>query len=438
MRGLVQQNESRDMDKSSNNNNRKKTLLNLLGGRRRQTESTSISTEVPEQQQQRQKQQQTPPSQTPKGDNNSNNKKDSPYRVKIPYGLRPGDTFQARVGEEVVRVTCPPDAQPGAMITIKVPKRKTTSNNNNHLPFNSPGVTPTPSPDGREAFLVDIPDNVQGGEKFPVRIKGRTINVTCPRQAVPGMRVRVTPPPPKGGDDASSSACSTQGSPMTEQSLLGGEHGYDFDTELFEVELPHYVRPGHPFALKARGIRVLVNCPINGYPGQKIRFRLPVALFANGAGTPKNASAMAVQRLKYDKDGWSRTVRVMDQQFQWVRMDHYGGIDDRHLHAGRFDPDKSAFCRRLDFTEGADFRVRDGLLALVPAHEATCGSVVRNEQGQAIITYPDLADVQVRSFEQKASWLRQKCEDLEVEWYGHTHSQFPFVPFCCLSTLHSS
>ena len=205
-----------------------------------------------------------------------------------------------------------------------------------------------------------------------------------------------------------------------ERSLLSGGDGgsFDFDTELFEVELPYYVRPGHPFALKARGIRVLVNCPINGYPGQKIRFRLPVALFANAGATPKNASATAVQRLKYDdKDGWSRTVRVVDQQFQWVRMDRYGGIDDRHLHAGRFDPDKSAFCRRIDFIEGRDPRVRDGLLALVPAHEATCGSVVRNEQGQAIITYPDLADVQVRSFEEKASWLRQKCEDLEVDWY---------------------
>ena len=86
----------------------------------------------------------------------------SVFRVVIPNGLRAGDTFQAYVGDQIVRVRCPPDAQAGSTITIKAPK----ATDENDLPFNSPGVKRAPNCPG--AFLVEIPHNVQGGERFRV------------------------------------------------------------------------------------------------------------------------------------------------------------------------------------------------------------------------------------------------------------------------------
>lgn len=367
------------------------------------------------------------------GKTKNNDKQPNTFRVIIPAGLREGDEFHAFVGDQVVRVKCPPNAQPKSTITIKVPRHATNNSSRKdkelHTEADSPGVLKLNSTKGEsDAYMVEIPAGVGGGEKFPVRIKGRSLLVTCPRQAVPGMQVRVTPPPVEDETSEPSDSSDDTGrmngsgrnnTATTRKRHQRAESRDDFDTQLFEVELPSHVRPGHPFALKAGGIRVLVNCPVNGYPGQRIRFRLPVALFA---GTQQKASDTAAQRLKYDKDGWSRTVRITDQQFQWVRMDHFGGIDDLHFRTTRFDPDKSAFCRKLHFIDGSDHRVRDALLELVPAHEATCGSIVRNEQGKAVVTYPDLAEVQVRSFEEKAKWLTEKCEELQVEWdSGHMH-----------------
>jgi hypothetical protein len=36
---------------------------------------------------------------------------------------------------------------------------------------------------------------------------------------------------------------------------------------------------------------------------------------------PKATNEAAKIKLKYDKDGWTRTVRLTDMKFQWVRMD---------------------------------------------------------------------------------------------------------------------
>jgi hypothetical protein len=91
----------------------------------------------------------------------------------------------------------------------------------------------------------------------------------------------------------------------------------DEKTQLFEVEVPRGVQPGQPFALLAGGQRVLVTCPPNALPGQRIRFKLPMALL----NRPKTTNEAAKIKLKYDKDGWTRTVRLTDMKFQWVRMD---------------------------------------------------------------------------------------------------------------------
>eukprot|EP00977_Amphora_coffeiformis_P030370 scaffold46517_cov153-Amphora_coffeaeformis.AAC.1 len=259
--------------------------------------------------------------------------------------------------------------------------------------------------------MVEIPEGVRGGQQFPVTIRGQSLVVTCPPNAGPGMRVRVVPPPPEETESPQAPAAGPDKRPPVRRTK-----SKDDDTQLFEVVVPNHVKPGQAFALLAGGIRVLVSCPTNANPGQKIRFKLPLALTQQ----PKDTSATAAQRLKYDKDGWSRTVRLSDQKFQWVRMDENGGIDERHLQVSRFDPEKSAFCRKLQFVEGSDVRIRDGILELVPAHEAACESKVRNERGEAVVTYTDIAEAQVRGFEEKVLWFTDKCNALAVDWNeGH-------------------
>jgi hypothetical protein len=83
------------------------------------------------------------------------------------------------------------------------------------------------------------------------------------------------------------------------------------------VEVPKGVQPGAPFALLAGGVRVLVTCPPNAGPGQRIRFKLPLALTQK----PKVTNEAAQIKLKYDKDGWTRSVRATDLKFQWIHID---------------------------------------------------------------------------------------------------------------------
>lgn len=353
------------------------------------------------------------------------------FRVRIPEGVRPGEEFHADVGDRMVRVRCPHNGTPNQILNIKISREGSeqiqTQQQQQPEP-DSPNVIKLRNPGNGapDAYLVEIPPGVRRGKKFQVTIAGQLLQVTCPKKATPGMQVRVVPPaspaPPledrAPADDATvDHSVQMASTGTTNRSLLSAtENSWNGDTQLFEVVLPWTAIPGQPFALKAGGMRVQVNCPMHAMPGERIRFRLPVAMFA----TPQDTSATALQRLEYDKEGWSRTVRVYDQAFQWVRMDQKGEIDMSYLGATRFDPEKSAFCRRLDFVEGLDFRVRDGLLDLVPAHAVTCGTKVRRENGEPVVTYADMAEVQGRSFEEKERWFRRKCKELEVDWEsGH-------------------
>src|SRR3546814_2479178 len=64
-----------------------------------------------------------------------------------------------------------------------------------------------------------------------------------------------------------------------------------------QATVPEGVRPGQPFALIANNQRVMVTCPPNVRPGQKIRFQLPITLDENQVQSYK---------VSYDKDGWMR------------------------------------------------------------------------------------------------------------------------------------
>ena len=195
----------------------------------------------------------------------------------------------------------------------------------------------------KKAFRIRIPDNVNPGEEFEVFAGGRIVRVLCPKSAHSGQSLSITVPVDDDStaqniledspnvrriDDPnpSSPAADVVTIPLNGQQLpteptrtssgpvqLNASMPTDENTELFEVNVPPGVQPGQPFALLAGGQRVLVTCPPNALPGDRLRFKLPLVI--------KATNEAAKIKLKYDKDGWTRTVRITDLKFQWVRMD---------------------------------------------------------------------------------------------------------------------
>lgn len=355
------------------------------------------------------------------------------FRVTVPDNVSPGDEFQVYAGTRIVRVRCPPDSRPGQSLQITVPAEPNGGGGapgpggaaappaagggpgparNNQLPPDSPNVRRINDPSnrggGHAAYMVTIPEGVRGGQQFPVTIQGQQLMVTCPANARPGMSVRIVPPPPPSGTDL------TRGpnGPMGQGPGGMGRQPRDEKTQLFEVEVPRGVQPGQPFALLAGGVRVLVTCPTNASPGQRIRFKLPIALTQK----PKATNEAAQIKLKYDKDGWQRTIRVTDMKFQWVRVDIRGDVDLNK----RFDVDKSAYVRKLEFRPGDDPRIRTGILSLVPASDAVVDSKIKSADNRDLVTYSDIASAQVKLFEEKSQWFQDTCAQLCVEWNeGH-------------------
>jgi hypothetical protein len=334
------------------------------------------------------------------------------FRVTVPDNVSPGEDFQVHAGSRIVRVRCPPDSRPGQSLQISVPTDPTAGPSssgparNPSIPPDSPNVRRIEDHDNRggpSAYMVTIPEGVRGGQQFPVVIQGMQLMVTCPQNARPGMSVRIVPPPPAEGTDLTRGP----GAPRPES-----RPAKDDTTQMFEVEVPPGVQPGQPFALLAGGVRVLVTCPSNASPGQRIRFKLPLAITQK----PKTTNEAAQIKLSYDKDGWQRTIRVSDMKFQWVRVDDKGDIDTNT----RFHITKSAYVRKLEFRPGDDPRIRDGILTLVPASQAVVDSKIKSADNRDLVTYSDIANAQVKTFEEKAQWFQDTCAQLCVEWNeGH-------------------
>jgi hypothetical protein len=335
------------------------------------------------------------------------------FRVTIPDGTKPGEEFQVFAGNRIVRVRCPANSIPGQSLQITVPVDPDPIPPKPEGPLDSPNAKK--QEDG--AYMVTVPDGVRSGQQFPVTLAGQTLMVTVPTNAGPGSQVRVMPSPPP--TDVASGPQGPAGRPREQRpapppTAASNSNNAESEepTQLFEVQVPRGVQPGRPFALLAGGVRVLVTCPINASPGQRIRFKLPLALTQKRE--PSSEAAMI--KLSYDKDGWTRTIRVSDMKFQWVRVDDKGDVDT----STRFCAEKSAYVRKLEYRPGADDRVRDAELTLLPATEAFVDSKVRGNNGEVLVTYAEIADAQVKSFEDKARWFQEKCLGLCVEWNeGH-------------------
>jgi hypothetical protein len=94
-------------------------------------------------------------------------------------------------------------------------------------------------------------------------------------------------------------------------------------------------------------------------------------------------------------------------------MDDQGGVN-------RFDPEKNAYVRKLQFAPGEDPRIRSGILSFVPVSEFMVDSKVNLADNRVLVCYSDIANAQVKNFEEKAQWFQDTCAQLCVEWnVGH-------------------
>mmetsp|Transcript_24039 Transcript_24039/g.31963 ORF Transcript_24039/g.31963 Transcript_24039/m.31963 type:complete len:755 (-) Transcript_24039:785-3049(-) len=355
------------------------------------------------------------------------------FRVTVPENVRPGEEFQVYAGMRIVRVRCPNDSRPGQSLQITVPIDSADQSpapggrggpggpgGQQRAPPSMPdseGVRRTREldGDGRPAYTVEIPRGVRAGQQFSVTVGGQQLMVTCPPNTRPGMSVRIVPPNAPNDNVQHGSQLDRPPDPSTRRSGQQSRPQRPKSTnksQMFEVVVPRGVRPGEPFALLAGGVRVLVTCPTNAQAGQKIRFNLPVGLTNRAASM---ASAAAKVKLSYDKDGWTRTIRVSDMKFQWVRFDDKGDVDLRN----RFDTERSAYVRKLVFDRD-DGGLRRGNISLVPASEGLVDSKIKSADNRDLVSYADIAAAQIKSFEEKTQWFQETCSQLCVEWNeGH-------------------
>jgi hypothetical protein len=265
------------------------------------------------------------------------------FRVIIPQGISPGQQFQTYVGSRIVLVPCPLNGRPGQELSISVPRQHQIASD----------TSQDSSTTGNASAGTDYVQQRQ--ERQPER------QSDAPR-----------PPARK-------------------------------DTALFEVTVPPGVQPGRPFSLIAGGQRIVVNCPTNARQGDRIRFNVPVALLEPPKTEP---TAVAKIRIKYNKDGWARNVRLTDMKFQWIRVDDNGDIDIKK----RFDVDRSAYVRKFS-----------NVLSLVPAADAVADTCIKDSSGRELVSYNQIVNAQVLPFEQKAEWFQDTCARiLKVPWSaGH-------------------
>ena len=223
------------------------------------------------------------------------------------------------------------------------------------------------------------------------------------------MTVHIVPPPHPVGTDLA-------GDP---NGLHGAGHFQDHrpprdgKSQLFEVTVPNGAQPGQPFSLIAGGLLVQVTCPSNVSPGQRIRFKLPLAITQK----PKTTNETARIKLLYDKDGWQRTLRLSDMKLQWVRVDDKNKVENNT----QCNVTKSAYVRKLEFRPGTHPHIRAGILTLVPASEVVVDSRIKSPDNRVnLVTYSDIAAAQVKAFQEKVNFFQDRCALLRVDWNeGH-------------------
>ena len=229
-----------------------------------------------------------------------------------------------------------------------------------------------------QQYIVTVPPNVRPGEQFRVSINGQEVLVTCPPGCRPNQRV-------------------TFNLPLQDRTAPTAAPNH----QMFEVAVPEGVRPGQTFALIASGQRVMVTCPPNVRPGQKIRFQLPMQL---------SQQQLEAIKVDYDgKDGWMRCLGE-DLRFHWVYNDSHSL--ERASKKGNFDINKVAYVRSLDVPQPGAV----GTLSFIDASSYAMATTVPGTS----VNYSEISTVARMPFQQKSEWLKNQFTALRTPWEdGH-------------------
>jgi len=269
--------------------------------------------------------------------------------------------------------------------------------------------------------MATVPHGIRSGEQFPVLVNNQQLMVTCPpgkykihkisnthvsNQGVrPGMQVRIMVPTSRRGNN--SQVSSTHDSANITNGVSPDDTTRSpFGNQMFEVNVPQGVRSGQAFALIANGQRVMVTCPANARPGQKIRFQLPIKLSSDEIQSIK---------LNYQKDGWVRCLST-DLTFRWVRGEGESTSD----HAIEWAFEKTAFVRELRvLASESSSSPTNYLLQLVPAESASLSTVVPAINNGTSLAQ-ELSRYAAMPFQHKEAWFRQQIAKLQIPWEdGH-------------------
>ena len=275
------------------------------------------------------------------------------FHVTIPRGVRPGLHFAVLVNGQQMMVRCPDGNKPGDRLIVMAPRQQS------------------------QQYVVTVPPNVRPGQQFRVMINGQEVMVTCPRGVRSGQRVTFQLPEQERTQPTSP------------------------NHQMFEVTVPEGVSPGTPFALLANGQRVMVTCPPNVRPGQKIRFQLPVQL---------SQQQLEAIKVSYDKDGWMRCLG-QDLKFHWGFNQSKTNVS-RIEYKIKFDVSQTAFVRELlPITGGGGTE-----LNFIPATEYAIETSVKGTS----VNYTELSTAAGYAFAQKTDWLKNQFTLLRVPWdEGH-------------------
>lgn len=170
------------------------------------------------------------------------------------------------------------------------------------------------------------------------------------------------------------------------------------------------MRPGQAFALIANGQRVMVTCPANARPGQKIRFQLPIKLSSDEIQSIK---------LNYQKDGWIRCLST-DLTFHWVRSEGDADSEQEAKKKLEWAFEQTAFVRELrTLAAGTSTSKATHSLQLVPAKDAALSTVVPAINNGTSLAQ-ELSRYAAMPFQHKEAWFRQQIAKLQVPWEdGH-------------------
>jgi hypothetical protein len=405
------------------------------------------------------------------------------FVVTVPSGVRPGDQFRVSINQREVLVTCPPNVSPNQRVTFHLPRtpptqqHSPTSNTTQQqlspqvqagsscsptvlsqtpqlpqqqqpltqeqledrqhcLRFTQIQQSSSPSPTFDHIHRAAVAASASGatscGNSFtllppppPSTIPTPT---TCPfaSSTCPSTSSSITPPPPcPFAPSAPSLPSSTLSRPplpppsSSSSSRLPPSCAAP-NHQMFEVTIPHGVHSGQSFALLANGQRVMVTCPLNILPGQKIRFQLPIKL------TRQQLDSV---RVDYHKDGWIRCLGS-DLNFHWVfnhitpslspsstspsspslsdeQQEPLRPISMCERHLRQFpDLSRHAYVRHLTMGPCP----KRPHLQLIDAASYSMPSTVPGTK----LNYQEISSAALSSFDHKCAWLRRQFQQIQI------------------------